>query len=95
MLKSFFRDTCTFSILLTWSIASGEVHTLDTSPFAKTVAISDKQLVQYGYKMFDVLHRKYSVRLGFPVRVFSNSNILQGWSLEALNHPFQPISIVL
>ena len=90
------REISSFSLLLTWCIATGEVHTLSISPFTKTVAKTDKQIFTEGCKIVADLHKKYFVPSGLSsVQTFSNHNVFSGKTLQFIKHPFQPIAIVL
>ena len=91
------RQISSFSLLLSWSVSTGEVHTLDISPITKTYSKSEKQIFREGCKIVADLHRKYSVPfLGLSaVQAISNHNVFTGKTLEVIKHPFQPIAIVL
>ena len=84
------------SLLLAWSIATGEVHTLNTSPFIKTTAKTEKQIFKEGRKIVCDLQKKYFVPGGLSdVQVLCNYNVFSRRTLEFIKHPFQPIAIVL
>ncbi|XP_028403865.1 uncharacterized protein LOC114526458 [Dendronephthya gigantea] len=91
------REISSFSLLLSWSVSTGEVNTLDISPIAKTSSKSEKQIFKEGCKIVADLHRRYSVPFPglFAVQALSNHNVFTGKTLEVIKHPFQPIAIVL
>ena len=91
------REISSFSLLLTWSIITGEVKSLNISSSSnEAVAKSDELIFKEGCKTVVDLRRKYFVPRGLSaVQVLSNHNVLTGKTLEFIKHPFQPIAIVL